>query len=127
MGFNLSEVINIVSTIDELLSMSDHPYKISTSTGNDIKDNREVEFIEFVFPLKNGVSHIKIYDSTGLIEYRGHEDEVLKHVVFDDIYVTKLNGSFRKGFKQIREFDRQASSVKNSNGETAVELAEAPS
>jgi hypothetical protein len=109
MSFNLSEVIHIIATVDELLSMSDRPYNINTSSGHEIKGDEEVEFVMFTFPLKNGISHIKIHDSTGLIEYTNQNGEVLSTIEFDDVCVTKINGSFRKGFKQIREFDRNQS------------------
>ncbi len=42
------------------------------------------------------------------------------HIVstFDDRDVAELNGSFKKGFKQIREFDRQNTSTAQSNHTT---------
>jgi hypothetical protein len=116
MSFNLSEVIHIISTIDDLLSMSEHPYTITTSTGYDVEDDEDVEFIKFTFPLKNGISSIKIYDSVGLIAYTNCNGEVLTNVEFDDMSVAELNGSFKKAFKQIREFDRQqVNTVKGNN------------
>jgi hypothetical protein len=107
MSFNLSEVIHILSTVDDLLSMSEHSYTINSSAGYDLEDDEECEFIKFTFPLKNGVSHIKLYDSVGVITYEGKSGEALKSLEFDDRDVAELNGSFKKGFKQIREFDRQ--------------------
>ena len=118
MSFNLSEVIHIVSTVDDLLSMSEHSYTINSSTGYDLEDDEECEFIKFTFPLKNGVSHIKIYDSVGVITYESKSGEVLKTLEFDDCYVSELNGSFKKGFKQIREFDRQNTSTSQSTQST---------
>jgi hypothetical protein len=107
MSFNLSEVIHIISTIDDLLSMSEHPYTITTSTGYDLEDGEEIEFIKFTFPLKNGISSIKIQDSVGLIVYKDRDEKVLTNAEFDDMSVAELNGSFKKAFKRIREFDRQ--------------------
>jgi hypothetical protein len=122
MSFNLSEVIHIISTIDDLLSMSEHPYAITTSTGYDLEDDEEVEFIKFAFPLKNGISSIKMYDSVGLIEYINQSGVVLTSIEFDDMSVAELNGSFKKAFKQVREFDRQqVGTVKSSN--TSIDRA----
>ena len=122
MSFNLSEVIHIISTIDDLLSMSEHPYTITTATGYDVEDDEDVEFIKFTFPLKNGISSIKIYDSVGLITYKNQSGEIMTNVEFDDMSVAELNGSFKKAFKQIREFDRQqVSTAKIAN--TSVDRA----
>ena len=123
MSFNLSEVIHIISTIDDLLSMSEHPYTINTSTGYDVQDDyEEVEFINFTFPLKNGVSSIKMYDSFGIVTYKNHNGETLTEINFDNMSVAELNGSFKKAFKQVREFDRQqVSAVKNAN--TSIDRA----
>jgi hypothetical protein len=116
MSFNLSEVIHIISTIDDLLSMSEHPYTITTATGYDVEDDEEIEFIKFTFPLKNGVTSIKMYDSLGLIVYKNQNGETLTNIEFDDMSVSELNGSFKKAFKQIREFDRQqVGTVKSAN------------
>ncbi len=123
MSFNLSEVIHIISTIDDLLSMSEHPYTINTSTGYDIEEEEEVEFIKLSFPLKNGMSHIKMYDSVGSIEYSNQNGDALKNIEFDDMSVVELNGSFKKAFKQIREFDRQHSSSQTKRAETSIDRA----
>jgi hypothetical protein len=102
--------------------MSEHPYTITTSTGYDLEDDEEVEFIKFTFPLKNGISSIKMYDSVGLIAYTNQGGSVLKGIEFDDMSVSELNGSFKKAFKQVREFDRQqANTVKSSN--TSIDRA----
>jgi hypothetical protein len=123
MSFNLSEVIHIISTIDDLLSMSEHPYTINTSTGYDVEDDEEeVEFINFTFPLKNGISSIKMYDSVGIVTYKNHSGETLTKIEFDDMSVAELNGSFKKAFKQVREFDRQqVGAVKSAN--TSIDRA----
>jgi hypothetical protein len=116
MSFNLSEVIHIISTIDDLLSMSEHSYTINTATGYDVEDDEEVEFIRFSFPLKNGISYIKMYDSVGAITYENQSGEILKTMKFDDRNIAELNSTFKKAFKQIREFDRQQVTViKSSN------------
>ena len=106
MSFVLPEVIHIISTIDDLLSMSEQPSPINTSTGYD-EDDDEAIFIKFAFPLKNGLAQIKIYDSVGLFVYTNRNGEILKDIEFDDSAVSETNGSFKKALKQIRDFDRQ--------------------
>lgn len=110
-SFNLSEVIHIISTIDDLLWMSDQPYTINTSTGY----NEDKVFIKFKFPLKNGIAKVKMYDSDGLITYENQNEEILTSIEFDDRNVVALNGSFKKVFKEIREFDRQQANTVKSN------------
>ncbi|AFY94287.1 hypothetical protein [Chamaesiphon minutus] len=122
MSFNLSEVIHIISTIDDLLSMGEHPYTITTSAGYDVEDDEEIEFINFIFPLKNGIVSMKMYDSVGLMTYKNHSGEILKNIEFDDMSVAELNGSFKKVFKQVREFDRQQASTAKSNN-TSIDRA----
>jgi hypothetical protein len=110
MSFYLSEVVHVISTIDDLLSMSEHPYTINTSTGYD-EDDDEAVFINFTFPLKNGVSSIKMYDSIGMFIYKNHSGEILTNIEFDDNDIAATNGSFKKALKQLRDFDRQQSST----------------
>ncbi len=121
MSFILSEVIHIISTIDDLLSMSEQPSPINTSTGYD-EDDDEAVFIMFTFPLKNGLSQVKIYDSVGFVTYTNQDGEILKDIEFDDSAISETNGSFKKALKQIRDFDRQqVSTVKSSN--TSIDRA----
>jgi hypothetical protein len=121
MSFVLSEVIHIISTIDDLLSMSEHPSPINTSTGYD-EDDDEAVFIKFTFPLKNGISQVKIYDSVGFFDYMNKTGEILKNIEFDDSAIAETNGSFKKALKQIRDFDRQqVGTVKSSN--TSIDRA----
>ena len=57
-----------------------------------------------------------MYDSVGIVTYKNHNGETLTEIDFDDMSVAELNGSFKKAFKQVREFDRQQISVvKNAN------------
>ena len=121
MSFVLPEVIHIISTIDDLLSMSEQPSPINTSTGYD-EDDDEAVFIMFTFPLKNGLSQVKIYDSVGFVTYTNQDGEILKDIEFDDSAISETNGSFKKALKQIRDFDRQqVSTVKSSN--TSIDRA----
>jgi hypothetical protein len=115
MSFYLSEVVHVISTIDDLLSMSEHPYTINTSTGYD-EDDDEAVFINFTFPLKNGISSIKMYDSVGMFIYKNHSGETLTNIEFDDNDIAATNGSFKKALKQLRDFDRQqVGAVKSAN------------
>jgi hypothetical protein len=110
MSFVISELIHIVSTVDDLLSMSEPPSNISISTGCD-EDEEEYEdekiFIKLSFPLKNSNAEIKIYDSVGIFSAMNCNGESLKNIEFDDNFVSETSGSFKKALKQIRDFDRQ--------------------
>jgi hypothetical protein len=106
MSFVLSEVIHIISTIDDLLSMSEHQCTIDTATGYD-DDDDEAVFIKFKFSLKNGISEMKLYDSVGSFIYTNLNGEPLKKIEFDDNDIAGINGSFKKALKQVRDFDRQ--------------------
>jgi hypothetical protein len=123
MSFLLSEIIHIVISVDELLSMSEREYSINSSAGYDIEDDGEYEFIKFTFPLKNGVTHIKLYDSVGIITYENKSGEILKTVEFNDRKVSVMNGSFKKGFKEIREFDRQQPNTTANSSSTQIDRA----
>ena len=122
MSFVLPEVIHIISTIDDLLSMSEQPSPINTSTGYDEDNDGGAVFIMFTFPLKNGLSQVKIYDSVGFFIYINQSGEELKTIEFDDSAISETNGSFKKALKQIRDFDRQqVSTTKSSN--TSIDRA----
>ncbi|WP_295617909.1 hypothetical protein [Chamaesiphon sp. GL140_3_metabinner_50] len=113
MSFVLTEVIHIISTIDDLLSMSERPCPINTSTGYD-EDDDEAIFIDFAFALKNGIAKVRIYDSVGFLIYTSQSGEILKNIEFDDREISETNGSFKKALKQIRDFDRQQTSTAKS-------------
>jgi hypothetical protein len=129
MSFNLAEFSHIVSTIDDLLSMSEPPCSISISTGYDEDEDEEknkdededendevIEFMLLTFPLKNGTSEVRIYDSFGMFFYTDSNGKLLKSIDFDDNYVAETNGSFKKALKQIRDFDRKhVNTVKSVN------------
>jgi hypothetical protein len=111
MSFVISELIHIVSTVDDLLSMSEPPSNISISTGCDENEEDDCEdeeiFIKLSFALKNSYAEIKMYDSIGVFAAVDHNGELLKDVDFDDSSISETNGSFKKALKQIRDFDRQ--------------------
>jgi hypothetical protein len=122
MSFNLAEFSHIVSTIDDLLSMSEPQCSINISTGYDDEDedddegNEDVEFMSLDFSLKNGKSQVKIYDSFGMFFYMDNNGELLKYIDFDDTYIVETSGSFKKALKQIRDFDRKhVSTVKSTH------------
>jgi hypothetical protein len=124
MSFNLAEFSHVVSTIDDLLSMSEPQCSINISTGYDEEDededededndNEDVEFISLTFPLKNGQAQVRIYDSLGMLFYMDNNGELLKSLDFDDTYVSETSGSFKKALKQIRDFDRKHISTAKS-------------
>jgi hypothetical protein len=109
MSFNLSEFKHIISTIDDLLSMSDPQSFLNIAM--DCEDSEEDEnaqlFIKLVFSLKNGNSEMRLYDATGVFHYRDLNGETLKSIWFDDSNITLTDGTFKKSLKQIRSFDRQ--------------------
>lgn len=119
MSFTLAEFSHIVSTIDDLLSMSEPQCSIDISTGYDEEDdnkdddeddennNEDSEFISLDFSLKNGQAQVRIYDSFGMLYYMDNNGELLKSMDFDDTYVSETSGSFKKALKQIRDFDRK--------------------
>jgi hypothetical protein len=121
MSFNLAEFSHIVSTIDDLLSMSEPPCSINISTGYDEENDdnedededeendvsEDTEFISLTFSLKNGQSQVRIYDSFGMFFYMDNNGELLKSIDFDDTYIAETSGSFKKALKQIRDFDRK--------------------
>lgn len=130
MSFNLTEFSHIVSTIDDLLSMSEPPCLINITTGYDEgnddgedenddddeenDDDEGMEFMSITFSLKNGQSQVRIYDSFGIFFYMDNNGELLKSIDFDDTYIAETSGSFKKALKQIRDFDRKhVSAVKN--------------
>lgn len=113
MSFSLSEVIHIISTIDDLLYMSEPPSKIQVSTGCEMEEEEEIDventevFIKLSFSLKNGNVEIDIYDSIASFIYLDKNGEILKDISFDDNSVAETEGSFKKALKQIRAFDYQ--------------------
>jgi hypothetical protein len=113
MSFSLPEVVHIISTIDDLLYMSEPPSKIQISTGCEIEEEEEANiensevFMKLSFSLKNGNVEIDIYDSIASFVYLDQNGEILKDIPFDDNSVAETEGSFKKALKQIRVFDSQ--------------------
>jgi hypothetical protein len=102
MSFSLSNVMNIVSTIDDVLLMRESPSTINASTGYEEDDN-DAEFIKFIFDLSNGILHIKFYEYIGVITYESKDGEILKSIEFRDSSDLKY---LQKFARKIRAFDR---------------------
>jgi hypothetical protein len=117
MSFNLSELIHIVSTIDDSLSMSEATSNISISAGYEEIDDCTEEFLKLLFSLKHGNVEIKVSDSTGAFSYLDSNEKKLKVVEFDDSCVAEITGSFRKALKQIWAFDRQNINIPKNTSE----------
>jgi hypothetical protein len=119
MSFNLSELIHIVSTLDDSLSMSEAKSNIAISAGYEEDEDNDCteEFLKLFFSLKNGSVEIKIGDSTGTFDYLDFNGKKLKSAEFDDCSVAEITGSFRKSLKQIWAFDRQNISIQKNTTE----------
>ncbi len=122
MSFNLDDFKHIISTVDDLLSMSEPQSFLSVSTEceseedwdhekDDVDNNRT--YINLTFLLKNGSSSIRLYGDTGVIFYLDRSGEILKNIEFNDGGITLTDGSFKKALKQIRAFDRQHTNTSN--------------
>ena len=128
MSFELADFAYVISTIDDFLSMSEPQCSINISNGydEDEESNEDAEedkaFILLKFPLKNGKSEIKIYDSVASFTYIDKNENIIKRLEFDDVSIFEINSSFKRSLKQIRDFDRQqVSAAKSSN--TSIDRA----
>lgn len=107
MAFNWHELINILSTIEDLLFMSEPHASIEISTGSEDEKYDRV-FTKIRFPLKNGRVEIILYYEEGFLFYNNKNGENLKCINFDDKNLSLQNGSFKKALKQILSFDKQS-------------------
>jgi|GEM_PF-2891972 len=132
MSFELADFTHVISTIDDFLSMSDPQCSINISNGYDEDEESQEDaeedteedkaFILLKFPLRNGKSEIKIYDSVASFTYIDRNEDVIKCLEFDDVSIFETNSSFKRSLKQIRDFDRQqVSTAKSSN--TSIDRA----
>ncbi len=124
MSFELSDFIHIVSTIDDLLSMSEPLCSINISNGYDDEVDADVNkaFVSLKFPLKNGKAEIKIHSTFALMNYTEISGNIVNFAEFDDANITETNSSFKRSLKQLRDFDRQqANTAKITN--TSVDRA----
>jgi hypothetical protein len=121
MRFDIYEFRHIVSNIDDLLFMSgcSQPIAISVDRDDDAQDNI---FMKLSFPIINGNSEIRIYQSKAFFLYLDASGEVLKQIEFNNSHLREVHGSFNTTLKQILVFDRQnASQIKSVN--TSVDRA----
>ncbi len=106
MAFNWHELTNILSTIEDLLFMSEPHSLINISTGSEDEKYDRV-FTKIRFPLKNGRAEIILYYEEGFLFYNNRNGENLKCINFDDKNLSLPHGSFKRALKQILSFDKQ--------------------
>lgn len=106
MTSSLVEFTHILTTIEDLLFMSESRSHINISTGSD-DDEYSVIFMQLAFSLKQGESEIRIYDKTGIISYVDTDRETLRRLEFDYSNISTTYSSFNKALKQILDLDRQ--------------------
>jgi hypothetical protein len=114
MAFSLVEFTHILSTIEDLLFMSEDRSLINISTGSEDGEYNDV-FIKLAFCLKQGKSEILIYDTNGIISYLDFDGENLRKLGFDQANISVTYSSFNKALKQILDLDRQRDNKKNGN------------
>jgi hypothetical protein len=108
MAFNWHELTNIISTIEDLLFMSEPHSLINISTGSE-DDKYDRVYTKLRFPLKNGSAEIILYYEEGFLFYNNSSGENIKCINFDDKNLSLATGSFKKALKQILSVDRQYS------------------
>ena len=121
MKFDIYEFRHIVSNIDDLLFMSGccQPITISVDRNDDAQNNI---FMKIAFPLINGNSEIRIYQSQAFFLYLDANGELLKQIEFNNSHLREVQGSFNTTLKQILVFDRQHSS-QAKNKDTSIDRA----
>ena len=122
MRFDIYEFRHIVSNIDDLLFMSGccQPINISVDRNDDAPDN---VFMKLAFPLINGNSEIRIYQSQAFFLYLDAAGDLLKQIEFNNSHLREVHGSFNTTLKQILIFDRQHSSSQTKRAETSIDRA----
>jgi hypothetical protein len=101
--FTVSNILYIISSIDELLYMSESSLRPEIYYTNDL--------IKICFYLKNGKVAINVgSQEQSSFNYVDDNDVVLTYVHFNNDSITDTNGSFHKAFRQIILFDRERSS-----------------
>jgi hypothetical protein len=107
--FTVSNVLYIISSIDELLYMSESSLRPEISYTKDL--------IKICFHLKNGKVAINMGSKEhGLFNYIDDNEVVLTGAQFTNDAITDTNGSFHSAFRQILSFDRQHSSQSKITG-----------
>jgi hypothetical protein len=106
MAFSLVEFTHILSTIEDILFMSENQSPINISTGSEDDEYNKI-FIQFAFCLKQGKSEIRIYDTNGIISYLDIDGGNLRKLEFDQANISATYSSFSKALKQVLDLDRQ--------------------
>jgi hypothetical protein len=114
MAFSLIEFTHILSTIEDILFMSENQSLINISTGSEDDEYNKI-FIQFAFCLKQGKSEIRIYDTSGIISYIDGDGEDLRKLEFEQANISVTYSSFNKALKQILDLDRQRANKINGN------------
>lgn len=114
MAFSLVEFTHILSTIEDILFMSENQALINISTGAEDDEYNKI-FIQFAFRLKQGISEIRIYDTNGIISYIDADGENLRKLEFEQANISVPYSSFNKALKQILDLDRQRANKINGN------------
>ena len=122
MKFDIYEFRHIVSNIGDLLFISgcSQPINISVELNDDAQNNI---FMKLSFPLINGTSEIRIYQSQAFFLYLDAAGELLKQIEFNNSHLREVQGSFNTTLKQILIFDRQYSSSETKRAETSIDRA----
>jgi hypothetical protein len=113
--FTVSNILYIISSIDELLYMSESSLRPEISYTNNS--------IEICFYLKNGKVIINVGSKEhSLFNYIDDNEVVLTGVQFTNDTITDANGSFHQAFRRILSFDRERSSQLKST-DTSIDRA----
>ncbi len=101
--FTVSNILYIISSIEELLYMSESSRSPEISyTYNSIKIN---------FSLKNGRVEITMgCEGHSFFNYIYDNEKISKSFQFTTNIITDTNGSFHQAFREIRSLDREYSS-----------------
>jgi hypothetical protein len=113
--FTVSNILYIISSIDELMYMSESSLCPEISYTN--------SSVEICFFLKNGKVTINVGSKEhSLFNYIDDNDVVLTGTQFTNDAITDTNGSFHSAFRQILSFDRERSSQSKST-DTSIDRA----
>jgi hypothetical protein len=105
--FTVSNILYIISSIDELLYMSESSLRPEISYTKDL--------IKICFYLKNGKVTINLGSKEhSLFNYIDDSEVVLTGAQFTNEAITDTNGSFHCAFRQIISFDRERSNQSKS-------------
>lgn len=104
-NFTSSNIGFVINTIEDLLTTMDSQCLLKVSTVGD--------FVQLCFSLKNGNIEIEIHDDEAFITWKDYSGEHSKTTKFYQRYLTDAasNESLYKALKEIRDFDRQQSSI----------------